>query len=155
MIRWSVGLLVSVGALALAAAVPVAARGEIPADGGDRPTIVATIGMVADVVRNVAGERAGVTQLMGSGVDPHLYKPTRSDVRRLMRADVIFYNGLLLEGKMTDSLIRAATSGKPVHAVTELLDERTLLEPEEFEGHYDPHVWMDPAAWSRDGGGGA
>jgi manganese/zinc/iron transport system substrate-binding protein len=66
-----------------------------------------------------------------------------------MDADVIFYNGLLLEGKMTDSLIRAATSGKRVHAVTELLDERYLLEPEEFEGLYDPHVWMDPAAWAR------
>jgi manganese/zinc/iron transport system substrate-binding protein len=66
-----------------------------------------------------------------------------------MDADVIFYNGLLLEGKMTDSLIRAATSGKKVHAVTELLDEGDLLEPEEFEGHYDPHVWMDPSAWTE------
>ena len=112
-------------------------------------TIVATVGMVSDVVRNVAGDRAEVTGLMGSGVDPHLYKPTRSDVQRLLGADVIFYNGLLLEGKMTDSLIRAATSGKKVFAVTELLDEEFLLEPEEFEGLFDPHVWMDPAAWSR------
>lgn len=122
-----------------------------PDSGGDdaRYTIVATTGMVADAVRHVAGDRAEVVGLMGAGVDPHLYKPTRSDVERMMDADVIFYNGLLLEGKMTDSLIRAATSGKRVHAVTELLDERYLLEPEEFEGLYDPHVWMDPAAWSR------
>jgi manganese/zinc/iron transport system substrate-binding protein len=112
-------------------------------------TIVATVGMVTDVVRHVAGDRADVTGLMGSGVDPHLYKPTRSDVQRMLGADVIFYNGLLLEGKMTDSLIRAATSGKKVHAVTELLDEQYLLEPEEFAGLYDPHVWMDPSAWAR------
>ena len=112
-------------------------------------TVVATVGMVEDVVRQIAGDRAEVMGLMGSGVDPHLYKPTRSDVARLMRADVIFYNGLLLEGKMTDSLIRAATSGKKVYAVTELLDEQYLLEPEELEGHYDPHVWMDPRAWAR------
>lgn len=111
--------------------------------------VVATVGMVADIVRNVAGDRAEVIGLMGSGVDPHLYKPTRSDVQRLLEADVIFYNGLLLEGKMTDSLIRAATSGKKVHAVTELLDEQYLLEPKEFEGLYDPHVWMDPSAWAR------
>ncbi|MEQ8845278.1 MAG: zinc ABC transporter substrate-binding protein [Phycisphaerales bacterium] len=114
----------------------------------ERYTIVATVGMVADVVRNVAGERAEVVGLMDSGVDPHLFKPTRDDVRRLMEADIIFYNGLLLEGKMADSLIRAATSGKPVHAVTELLDEQYLLQPEAFDGLYDPHVWMDPAAWT-------
>lgn len=112
-------------------------------------TVVTTIGMIEDVTRHIAGDRAEVIGLMGSGVDPHLYKPTRSDIRRLMDADVIFYNGLLLEGKMADALIRAATSGKKVHAVTELLDEQYLLEPEEFEGLYDPHVWMDPAAWSR------
>jgi manganese/zinc/iron transport system substrate-binding protein len=122
-----------------------------PAQPDDRAnyTIVATVGMITDVVRNVAGDRAEVIGLMGAGVDPHLYKPTRSDVRRLMNADVIFYNGLLLEGKMTDTLIRAATAGKKVYAVTELLDERYLLEPEEFDGLYDPHVWMDPSAWRK------
>jgi manganese/zinc/iron transport system substrate-binding protein len=111
--------------------------------------IVGTVGMVTDVVKQVAGDRAEVEGLMGSGIDPHLYKPTRSDIKKLMAADVIFYNGLLLEGKMTDALIRAATSGKKVYAVTELLDEEFLLEPEEFEGLYDPHVWMDPSAWAR------
>jgi manganese/zinc/iron transport system substrate-binding protein len=128
------------------------AAGDPAGEGsGDRApyAIVATVGMVADVVRGVAGDRAEVIGLMGSGVDPHLYKPTRSDVQRMLDADVIFYNGLLLEGKMTDSLIRAATSGKKVYAVTELLDEQFLLEPAEFEGLYDPHVWMDPSAWSR------
>jgi manganese/zinc/iron transport system substrate-binding protein len=118
--------------------------------GVDGPyTIVATVGMVEDTVRAVAGDRAEVIGLMGAGVDPHLYKPTRTDVQRLMGADVVFYNGLLLEGKMADALVRAATNGKKVHAVTELLDEDTLLEPEEFEGLYDPHVWMDPASWAK------
>ncbi len=125
----------------------LAACSEQPGD--DSYTIVCTTGMVTDIVRNVAGDRAEVLGLMGSGIDPHLYKPTRSDVQRLMNADIIFYNGLLLEGKMADSLIRAATSGKKVFAVTELLDQDELLEPEEFEGLYDPHVWMDPAAWMK------
>lgn len=114
----------------------------------DKYTIVTTVGMIEDVTRHIAGDRAEVIGLMGTGVDPHLYKPTRSDIRQLMRADVIFYNGLLLEGKMADALIRAATGGKKVYAVTELLNEGDLLlEPEEFEGLYDPHVWMDPLAW--------
>ncbi|MEM7228793.1 MAG: zinc ABC transporter substrate-binding protein [Planctomycetota bacterium] len=112
-------------------------------------TIVSTVGMVTDVVDQVAGDRATVTGIMGSGVDPHLYKPTRSDVQVLLDADIVFYCGLLLEGRMTDTLIRAASSGKKVHAVTEMLDEQYLLEPEEFEGLNDPHVWMDPSAWVR------
>lgn len=139
--------------LLLASCGPAGDRGSAEQAGGegtgDRLTITATTGMVADVARSVAGDRAEVVGLMGPGVDPHLYKPTRSDVQRLMDADVIFYNGLLLEGKMTDTLVRAATSGKPVHAVTELLDDSYLLEPEEFEGHHDPHVWMDPEAWAK------
>ena len=121
------------------------AGGQPPAGGY---TIVATVGMGGDSAREGAGDRATVETLMSSGVDPHLYKPTRSDVQQLLAADVILYNGLLLEGKMTDSLIRAATAGKRVHPVTELLDEQYLLEPEEFAGHHDPHVWMDPRAWA-------
>lgn len=109
---------------------------------------IATVGMVADVVRNVGGEHVDVEQLMGSGVDPHLYKTTRDDVQKIMKADMVFYCGLLLEGKMTDTLIKVARS-KPVIAVTEQLDETKLLEPEGFEGHYDPHVWMDVEAWSQ------
>lgn len=140
--------------LAWAAALlgALASCGDGGTDGGppteQRWNVVCTVGMVADIVSEVAGSRARVTGLMGTGVDPHLYKPTRSDVERLMEADLIFYNGLLLEGKMTDSLIRAATAGKRVHAVTELLDESALLEPEDLEGLYDPHVWMDPLAWA-------
>ncbi len=119
------------------------------AKAADPLNIVATIGMVGDVVENVAGGRAKVTSLMGEGVDPHLYKATRSDVARMLRADVIFYNGLLLEGKMTDALVRVGAKGKPVFAVTELIDKSYLLHPEAFEGHSDPHVWMDPAAWIK------
>ncbi len=146
-ILWSVAALAAV--VVVGACGSEATGGETGAAPAPPYTIVATVGMVADVVERVAGERGEVVGLMGPGVDPHLYKPTRGDVRRLMEADVVFYNGLLLEGKMTDTLVRVATAGRPVHAVTELLDERYLLEPEGFEGHSDPHVWMDPAAWSR------
>jgi len=111
--------------------------------------IVGTTGMVADIVRNVAGDRAEVEGLIGSDVDPHLFRPTRSDIRRLMDASVVFYNGLLLEGQMTDTLVRAATGGRKVFAVTELLDESFLLEAEDYEGTFDPHVWMDPRAWMK------
>lgn len=112
-------------------------------------SVVCTTGMVADIVRNVAGDRADVKGLLGEGVDPHLYKPTRTDILTLTEADVVFYNGLLLEGKMTDALVRVASAGKKVWAVTEQLDDSYLLEPDQFQGHHDPHVWMDPTAWSK------
>jgi manganese/zinc/iron transport system substrate-binding protein len=104
--------------------------------------------MVADIVRHVGGQRVEVTQIMGSGVDPHLYKATRDDVERIINSDIVFYSGLMLEGKMVDTLIRVARK-KPVYAVTELIGEDHLLEPEDFQGHYDPHVWMDVATWSQ------
>ncbi|MBW8269910.1 metal ABC transporter solute-binding protein, Zn/Mn family [Caldovatus aquaticus] len=111
--------------------------------------VLATTAMIGDLVREIGGERIRLEVLMGPGVDPHLYKPTREDVAKMLRADVVFYNGLGLEGKMTDAFVRIARSGKPVYAVTELLPEDQLLEPEGANGHYDPHVWMDPRAWSR------
>lgn len=109
---------------------------------------VATVGMVADLVRNVGGERVAVTQIMGAGVDPHLYKATRDDVRTITEADIVFYSGLMLEGKMSDTLVKVARA-KPVVSVTERLDEAMLLEPDDFAGHYDPHVWMDVSAWAQ------
>ena len=111
--------------------------------------IVTTTGMVKDIVQAVAGEKASVENLIGEGVDPHLYKPTRSDVAALLGADVIFYSGLLLEGKMSDVLVRVATRGKPAYAVTELIDESYLLAPEDLSGHFDPHVWMDVRGWMK------
>jgi manganese/zinc/iron transport system substrate-binding protein len=110
--------------------------------------ITTTVGMVTDIVRQVAGDKATVKGIMGPGVDPHLYKPTRDDVAAMMRSDIIFYCGLMLEGKMSDTLVKMARQ-KPVQAVTELIEESYLLEPEEMKGHHDPHVWMDPSAWAR------
>lgn len=138
----AVGFLTLAGSWAALAAAPAVER-------EGRIRIVATVGMVADVVRQVAGERAEVIGLIGEGVDPHLYKPTRNDIAALQSADLIFYSGLMLEGKMTDALIRVARSGKPVYALTERIDEKLLLEPPQMQGHWDPHVWMDVSAWRQ------
>ncbi len=111
--------------------------------------IVTTCGMVSDIVQRVAGDKANVHALMGTGVDPHLYKPGRNDVTQLRGADVVFYSGLSLEGRMSDNFTSLARGGKPVYAVTEEIDQDFLREPPEFEGHFDPHVWMDVSAWSE------
>lgn len=109
----------------------------------------ATVGMIADIVRNVAGDKVQVEGIIGEGVDPHLYKPTRSDVVTLSNADIVFYNGLMLEGKMGDVLVRVARQGKPVYAVTEqILDQGDYVITNETK-HFDPHVWMDVSGWIR------
>lgn len=124
-------------------------RPAAAADAKGKYDIVCTVGMVADIVAEVVGERGSVRALMGAGVDPHLYKPTRNDIAALQAADIVFYSGLLLEGRMTDTLVRIATGGKKVFAVTERIDEEYLLETPGNPGHHDPHVWMDVGAWSR------
>jgi manganese/zinc/iron transport system substrate-binding protein len=110
--------------------------------------VAATVTMVADLVKQVGGERVEVQSLMGPGVDPHLYKASASDVITLQQADVIFYSGLLLEGKMQDIFAKMARTKKFVYPVTEAIPVEKLLEPPEFAGHYDPHVWFEIPLWS-------
>ncbi len=110
-----------------------------------------TVGMVADLVREIGGEQVAVKQLLRSGVDPHLYKPTRDDVSALMKADIVFFNGLLLEGKMAETLHALARKKKSVAVAERLASERLGL-PTTVSGsseHVDPHIWMDVSLWSE------
>jgi manganese/zinc/iron transport system substrate-binding protein len=111
--------------------------------------VVCTTGMVADLSRTVGGESVAVSQIMREGVDPHLYKASPGDVNRLNEADIIFYSGLHLEGKMSDVFVRMARR-KPTFAVTEYIPEGRVLENP--EGAFDPHLWFDVSLW-RDAAG--
>lgn len=110
---------------------------------------VATVGMIADVARQVAGNHAKLKGLIGEGVDPHLYKPTRSDVSAILQADVVFYNGLKLEGKMADVLAQAGREGRTVCAVSEAILKREDYVMTDEANRLDPHLWMDVQAWMR------
>jgi manganese/zinc/iron transport system substrate-binding protein len=110
-----------------------------------KPIAVATTAMVGDVVRAVAGDTVDVRVLIGAGVDPHLYTPTRDDVALLMQAKFVFHNGLLLEGRMGDTLRRLGKSRKVV-AIAEAVPEETILH-DAASHHPDPHLWMDAKAW--------
>lgn len=110
--------------------------------------VVATIGMIADIVKVVGGDHVKVTALMGPGIDPHLYKATAGDVSRLTGANIIFYNGLHLEAKMSEVLRQMSSRVKTV-AVTDRIDRSMLLAPPKFESAYDPHVWFDVTLWKK------
>ena len=122
-------------------------RGTSPAGAG-RIRVVTTIGMISDVVANVGGERVQVKGLMGPGVDPHLYKASEGDVQRMAEAQIVFYNGLHLEGRMTD-LFEQMGRRMPTVAVTDPIERSLLLAPPGFEGAYDPHVWFDVSLWMK------
>jgi manganese/zinc/iron transport system substrate-binding protein len=143
----------TLGSLAAAGLLAAGVSGCNSVTGGDLATrkirVTTTIGMIADAVKNVGGERVEVTALMGPGVDPHLYKASQGDISLLQNADIIFYNGLNLEGKMGDLFVKMSGSGKPTVAVTEGISESQLREPPEFQGHYDPHVWFDAGMWAE------
>jgi manganese/zinc/iron transport system substrate-binding protein len=118
-----------------------------PPDLSDRKIrVVATIGMIAEMVKQVGGERVEVEGLMGPGIDPHLYKASEGDVIRMASADIVVYNGLHLEGKMSGVFERMGNRIRTV-AVTDGIDRAKLLRPPEFEGAYDPHVWFDVTLW--------
>jgi manganese/zinc/iron transport system substrate-binding protein len=111
--------------------------------------VVATTGMVGDLAAKVGGERVEVTALMGPGVDPHLYKASESDVRKIGRADIIFYTGLHLEAGMGKVFDGIGVIGKIAVPVGEGIPVEQLLTPAEFAGSHDPHVWFDVKLWSQ------
>jgi len=113
-----------------------------------RIKIVATTGMVADLARNLGGDRVEVTGLMGPGVDPHYYKASQGDLARITDADIVLFNGLFLEGKMEGIFAKMARSKKVV-AVAGGVDEKNLRRPPEFLGHFDPHIWFDVSLWAQ------
>lgn len=111
-----------------------------------KPYIVTTTGMIADAVKAITRDSARVEALMGPGVDPHLYKATQGDLSRLTSADVIFYNGLHLEGKMGEVLEKLARQ-RTVAAVAEEIPKDKLFQVPEFDNTYDPHIWFDVSLW--------
>jgi manganese/zinc/iron transport system substrate-binding protein len=142
--------LIAVGICLFGGCFPVHQPDSADADSGRPLRVVATVGMVADLVRQIGGPHVEVRQLMGNGVDPHLYKVTRDDVRAIFAADLIFASGLMLEGKMSHTLGQMARR-RPVVSVADTLMDSGLIIPGDAasHGHPDPHVWMDVSLWAQ------
>ncbi|WP_292890853.1 zinc ABC transporter substrate-binding protein [Nonlabens sp.] len=111
--------------------------------------VVTTTTMITDLVEHIGGDLIEINGLMGSGIDPHLYKASQGDFRKLDRADVIFYNGLHLEGKLVEVFEKMNEQAKTTIAISDGVAENTLIGSEYFASNYDPHIWFDLAYWKQ------
>jgi manganese/zinc/iron transport system substrate-binding protein len=127
----------------------------IDSNGTARLRVVATTGMIADLVRKIGGDQIHLEQLIRSGIDPHLYRPVTDDVRSIAGADIVFYNGLNLEGRMISILSSSQLRSKRI-AVCEKIDLPTHSSSENHNSapsasddlhDVDPHCWMDVSLW--------
>lgn len=121
-------------------------KGIVPE--GQQMKVVTTTSILKDAVQNIVGDAATVESIMGSGVDPHLYKATQGDLNKLTGADVIIYNGLHLEGKMGEVLEKLGRQ-KSVIAAAEGIPVTDLRKSPQFQDSYDPHVWFDVQLWQQ------
>lgn len=114
-----------------------------PSSTAEKLNVVTTTTMITDLVKNLGGDAIEVNGLMGAGVDPHLFKASEGDVSKLYNADVIFYNGLHLEGKLVEVFEKMESQQKKTIALGEQLDKDGLIGSEYFASNYDPHVWFN------------
>ncbi len=120
-------------------------KSENTADSSQKLKITTTTTMLKDLIRTIGGDKVEVINLMGEGVDPHLYNASAGDVEKLANADVIIYGGLHLEGKMGDIFGKLENSGKNILDVGSTLDKNLLIF--EAENTPDPHVWFNTDLW--------
>lgn len=111
--------------------------------------VVTTTTMITDLVKNIGGDKIEVNGLMGSGVDPHLYKASEGDVSKLFNADVVIYNGLHLEGKLEEVFEKMEHQNKKTIVVSDVIDKKNLISSELFASNYDPHIWFDINNWMK------
>ena len=112
----------------------------------EKVLVTTTTNVITDLVENIGGDHVLVSGLMGPGVDPHLYRPSANDVKKLQDANIVFYNGLDLEGKMGDIFVKIGREGTTVWAVSENIPPESLLSLD-TAGHFDPHIWWNAELW--------
>lgn len=151
-IAWVLGgsaavMAVAAGLFAVAVWLPMGS-GSSQAATQNPLKVAATTSMIADAAREIGGNRIVVQALMGPGVDPHSYRQTRTDISRLVKADLVLWNGLYLEAQLEEFFTDLAAR-KKVFAVGSALGQDQLLSHVDYEGRFDPHIWMDPVLWSQ------
>ena len=111
--------------------------------------VVGTFSIAADIAQEIGGQYADVNSLIPLGADPHLYEPVPGDVQALREADIIFANGLRLEGWLNRVIANAEASENVVvvsSGVTPIEGGQFVEDSEADHSDHptDPHAWNDP-----------
>ena len=109
--------------------------------------VVATNSIIADITKNIAGDKINLHSIVPVGQDPHEYEPLPEDVKKTSKADLIFYNGINLEtggNAWFTKLVENAQKkeNKDYYAVSEGV-EVIYLEGQNEKGKEDPHAWLN------------
>ncbi len=104
--------------------------------------VICTTDVIADAMRKILPPNYNVDCLMGPGVDPHTYKSKTSEMKTMMNADAIVYNGIHFEANLIDAITEIGKSGFVV-CLGGIVPEERLRKTTEFGTDYDPHFWHD------------
>lgn len=115
--------------------------------GSSKLNVVATNSIIADITKNIAGDKINLHSIVPVGQDPHEYEPLPEDVKKTSQADLIFYNGINLEtggNAWFTKLVENAKKkeNKDYYAVSEGVDV-IYLEGQSEKGKEDPHAWLN------------
>lgn len=105
----------------------------------ERPLVVATASIFADMAEVIGGGEVDVRSIVPVGGDPHIYEPTPGDARLVADADLILRNGLTFEGWLDELIAHSGTKARVV-TITEGVD---AIRSEKYQNSTDPHAWMD------------
>ena len=127
--------------LALVAAAGCSSRDAQKQQSDPRPTVLTSFTVLADLARNVAGDRLQVRSIVKPGAEIHGYQPTPSDIERASSADLIVENGLGLE--LWFRRFTAAAGEVATLTLSEGM-QPLLITEDAYAGKPNPHAWMSP-----------
>ncbi|AIY00455.1 ABC-type metal ion transport system, periplasmic component/surface adhesin [Arthrobacter sp. PAMC 25486] len=117
-----------------------AASTSVEGAGKDRPVVLTTFTVLADIAQNVAGDRLTVESITKAGAEIHGYEPTPGDIRKAGKADLILDNGLGLEAWFEQFV----QDVKAPHAVVTEGVETINIAEDAYKDLPNPHAWMSP-----------
>ncbi|MEK4025994.1 metal ABC transporter solute-binding protein, Zn/Mn family [Sporosarcina sp. FSL W7-1283] len=124
-------------------------EGKKPTESNEKLKVVTSFTIIADMAREIGGDLVEVYNLVPTGTDPHEYEPLPDDIKAATDADVLFYNGLNLEGgkngwffKMMDSVNQKEEN---IYSLTERVEPKYLGGEDGRDEEINPHAFIDPA----------
>ncbi len=124
-------------------------QGATPSDGDGKLKVVTSFTIIADIANEIGGDNVEIHNLVPTGTDPHEYEPLPKDIKATTDADILFYNGLNLEGgkdgwffKMVDSVNQ---KDENIFSLTERVEPMYLSNPDGTDEEINPHSFIAPS----------